>query len=88
MIHPTIEELSKNRYNRYTLTVTTAKCARLVTDEYVKQRENAEKMISRKETDKSINMLISAEIRDDKAIKTAIKRLANDDYAIVEAQAE
>jgi DNA-directed RNA polymerase omega subunit len=86
MIHPTIEELSKNRYNRYTLTVTAAKCARLVTDEYVLQREMAERMISRKETDKSINALISQEIRDEKAIKTAIKRLANDDYLIVNAE--
>ena len=34
MLHPTIDELTKDKYNRYELALATAKCARLVTDEY------------------------------------------------------
>ena len=30
MIHPTIEELTAGQYNRYQLTIATAKCARLI----------------------------------------------------------
>ena len=37
MIHPTISDLTKDNYNRYQLAIATAKCARLITDEYVKQ---------------------------------------------------
>ena len=36
MIHPTISELTNNEFNRYQLTLAAAKCARLITDEYVK----------------------------------------------------
>ena len=44
MIYPSVEELSQGgKYNRYTLCIATAKCARMVTDEYVRQREQAEK---------------------------------------------
>ena len=43
MLHPTIEELTQGRYNRYELALATAKCARIITDEYVQQREAAEK---------------------------------------------
>ncbi|MBO6053860.1 MAG: hypothetical protein J6Q17_08985 [Clostridia bacterium] len=31
-------------YNRYALVVASAKCARIITDEYTKQREVAEKI--------------------------------------------
>ena len=46
MLHPTIKELTKDEYNRYELTLATAKCARILTDEYVKQREDAEKSMT------------------------------------------
>ena len=41
MIYPTIKELTKDEFNRYELALATAKCARLITDEYVQQREAA-----------------------------------------------
>jgi len=82
MIYPTVEELGKKKHNRYAVTIATAKAARMVTEEYVEQRENAEKLISKKETDKSISALISKDIRDEKAIITAIKRLQNGEYII------
>ena len=86
MMYPTPDELSKNgKYNRYTLVVATAKCARRITDEYVKQRENAEKMIANKETDKSIASMIKKEYRDDKAVDTAINRINEGKFVIVDA---
>jgi len=85
MISPTLEDLlQKGKYNRYELVIATAKCARIVTDEYVSQRESAEKMIANKETDKSIAALISREYRDEKAVRTAINRLDKNEYHIVE----
>jgi len=83
MINPGIEELSENgKYNRYVLCIATAKCARVVTDEYVEQYAKAESMVANKETDKTIGAIIKKELRDDKAVKTAIKRLANHEYEI------
>ena len=89
MIHPSIGELTNNgQINRYTLVVATAKCARIITDEYVEQREIAEKMLANKETDKSLASMIKREIRDEKAVKTAIKRLYNGDFVICEGKEE
>ena len=85
MISPTLEELqSEGKYNRYELVIATAKCARIVTDEYVAQREHAERLVANKETDKSIAALISREYRDEKAVRTAINRLHSKEYEIVE----
>ena len=42
MITPSIEQLTQGKFNRYALVIATAKCARIVTDEYVAQREQAE----------------------------------------------
>ena len=84
MIYPSIDEITKGQYNRYTLCIATAKCARMVTDEYVEQRELAEKMLANKETDKSLASMIKREIRDEKAVKNAIKRLYNGDFVIRE----
>ena len=71
MLYPTIGELTKGDFNRYELSLATARCARIVTDEYVKQREDAEKaQTGNKETDKPVNTLINKELRDEKAVKT------------------
>ena len=75
MIHPSIADLTKNEFNRYELVIGTAKSARLVTDEYVKEREAAEKMIANRETEKPLSSLISPEYRDQKAVKIAIGRM-------------
>ncbi len=83
IIKPGIEELSEDgKYNRYVLCIAAAKCARKVTDEYVEQYAKAEMMVANKETDKTIGAIIQKELRDDKAVKTAIKRLANHEYEI------
>ncbi len=84
MLYPTINELTKGEFNRYELSLATARCARIVTDEYTKQREDAEKaQTGNKETDRPINTLINKDLRDEKAVKTAIKRIHEGEYVIV-----
>ena len=85
MIYPTIKELTKNgEYNRYEIALATAKCARMITNEYTRQRVEAERqMTGNKETDKPLNTLIDKEVRDEKAVKLAIGRIHKGDYAIV-----
>ena len=75
MIYPTIDELTKGEFNRYELVVGVAKCARIVTDEYVEMRNAAQKLIDNHETDKTLAALIDPEYKDQKAVKIAIKRL-------------
>ena len=83
MLHPTIKELTKEEYNRYELTLATAKCARLLTDEYVKQREDIEKsMTGNKESDRSLINSIDKDLKDEKAIKNAITRFYDGRYEI------
>lgn len=84
MLYPTIGELTRGKFNRYELSLATAKCARIVTSEYVKQREDAERaQTGNKETDKPINTLIQKDLRDEKAVKTAIRRIHDGEYVIV-----
>ena len=88
MIYPSIEELTKGKFNRYALCIACAKCARLVTDEYVQQRHEAEEMIARKETTKPLASMISRDIRDEKAVKNAIRHLYQGDVKIIFPQPE
>ena len=83
MIEPTIAALTKGEINRYELVIAIAKSARLVTDEYVAQRERADRMIANRETDKPLASLIAREYRDEKAVKTAINRFHEGTYRIV-----
>lgn len=86
MIYPSVDELTQNnKYNRYTLVIAVAKCARMVTDEYVAQREVAERMLANKETDKSLASLIKKDFRDEKAVRIAINRLYHGEYRIVDS---
>ena len=85
MIFPTIKELTKGgEYNRYEIALATAKCARMITNEYTRQRVEAERqMTGNKETDKPLNTMIDKEVRDEKAVKLAIGRIYKGDYTIV-----
>lgn len=77
MIYPTIDELTKGKFNRYELVVGVAKCARIVTDKYVAMRQEAQRMIDNHETDKPLAALIDPEYKDKKAVKIAIADLQN-----------
>lgn len=84
MIKPSITELTNGgQFNRYVLAMATAKTARAITDEYVKQREIAEYKINNKETDKSLAAMINREYRDEKAVKVAVNKLNRRDFVIV-----
>jgi DNA-directed RNA polymerase subunit K/omega len=85
LISPSIVDLTKGKYNAYTTVIAAAKGARMVTDEYVAQRERADRMIANKETDKSICALIGSEYRDEKSVKVAVRRLNEGDFEIVNA---
>ena len=85
MIYPTFEELSKDgKYNRYTVAMAAAKGARLVTEEYLEEREHADQMVQRKETDKPMYQLIDEELRDERAVRTSVHRLSSGEYVIKE----
>ena len=84
MIYPTIKDLAKGEYNRYEIALATAKCARMITNEYTRQRQEAERsMTGNKETDKPLNTMIDKEVRDEKAVKIAIGRIHKGEYRIV-----
>ena len=84
MLYPTINDLTKDEYNRYELALATAKCARMITDEYVRQREAAEKSATgNKEADRNLMNMINKEYRDEKAVKNAINRIHKGEYKIV-----
>ena len=87
MLYPTIKQLTNDEFNRYELALATAKCARIITDEYVEQREAAEKSATgNKETDRNLINMINKEYRDEKAVKNAITKIHNGTYKIVRVE--
>ena len=83
MITPSIEQLTQGKFNRYALVIATAKCARIVTDEYVAQRELAEKNIADTKTEKTIASQIDKDIRDNKAVENAVQRLYKGEFNVI-----
>jgi DNA-directed RNA polymerase subunit K/omega len=84
MLYPTIKELTNDEFNRYELALATAKCARDITNEYVRQREAAEKAATgNKDADRNLINMINKEYRDEKAVKNAITKLHNGEYKMV-----
>jgi DNA-directed RNA polymerase subunit K/omega len=87
MLYPTIDQLTKDEFNRYELALATAKCARIITNEYVQQKETAEKSATgNKEADRNLINLINKEYRDEKAVKNAITKINSGEYKIVRVE--
>ena len=87
MLYPTINELTKDEYNRYELALATARCARMINDEYVRQRDAAEKAATGvKDVDRSLINAINKEFREEKAVKNAITKIHNGTYKIVHCE--
>ena len=90
MIYPSIQDLLKlspdgegnQRLNKYMLVMATAKCARVITNEYLKDRKKAEKLIAEKKTDKDLASMIKKEYRDEKAVKNAVKELNEGEFSL------
>ena len=86
MLYPTIHQLTDGDFNRYELVIATAKCARMVTDEYVRQREAAEKAVAGvKDGDKNLCNMIDKKYRDEKAVKVAISHIRSGDFVLSHA---
>lgn len=89
MLYPTIDQLTKDEFNRYELALAAAKCARALTDEYVEQKDAAEKAATgNKDADRSVINAINKEYREEKAVKNAITKIHNGSYKIVRVEAE
>ncbi len=88
MIYPTIDQLTKGEFNRYELVIGVAKCARIVTDEYVDMRNKAQKMIDNHETEKPLAALIDPEYKDQKAVKIAIAKLEDGRFQMLHPASE
>ena len=90
MIYPSVQDLLKlspdkegnQRLNKYMLVMATAKCARVITNEYLKDRKKAEKLIAEKKTEKDIASLLNKEYRDEKAVKNAVKELDSGEFKL------
>ncbi len=89
MLHPTIDELTNQDFNRYELALATARCARLITDEYVQQKEAAERaMGNSKDADRSVINKLNKEYREEKALKNALTMIKAGDYKLVKNTTE
>lgn len=90
MLYPTIHQLTSGDFNRYELVIATAKCARMITEEYVRQREAAEKAVASgaKDGEKSISNMIDKEYRDEKAVKVAINHIRSGDFVLARTSDE
>lgn len=87
MLYPTIEQLTKNEFNRYELALATAKCARVLTNEYVEQREAAEKAATgNKEADRNVINQLNKEYREEKAVKIAITKINAGNFKMVRTE--
>ncbi len=90
MIYPSIQDLLKlspdkdgnQRLNKYMLVMATAKCARVITNEYLKDRKKAEKLIAEKKTEKDIASMLNKEYRDEKAVKNAVHELKDGEFTL------
>ena len=89
MLYPSIQELltatskdGEEKLNKYSVVMATAKCARVITNEYVEQRHIAEKKVANKETEKDISSLINKDYRDEKAVKNALREMKDGKFEI------
>jgi hypothetical protein len=87
MLYPTIDQLTKDEFNRYELALAAAKCARMLTDEYVEKKDAAERAATgNKDTDRTLINALNKEYREEKAVKNAITKRHDGSYMIVRAE--
>ena len=82
MLHPTIADLTKGKINRYELAIATAKCARALNDNYIAQKELAEKA-AHAGKDADFVVTVDQELADVKPVRVAIDRIYTGEYNIV-----
>lgn len=89
MLYPSIQELltatskdGEEKLNKYSIVMATAKCARIITNEYIEQRHIAEKKVANKETEKDIGALVNKDYRDEKAVKNALREMKDGKFDV------
>lgn len=90
MLYPSIQELLKatakedgsEKLNKYSVVMATAKCARMITNDYIEQRHIAERKVANKETDKDISSLVNKNYRDEKAVKNALREMKEGKFEV------
>ena len=89
MLYPSIQELltatskdGQEKLNKYSVVMATAKCARIITNEYIEQRHIAEKKVANKETEKDIGSLVNRDYRDEKAVKNALREMKDGKFEV------
>ncbi|MCL1859754.1 MAG: DNA-directed RNA polymerase subunit omega [Oscillospiraceae bacterium] len=87
MIFPSIEQLTKEKYNRYELVIATAKAARIITNDLNEKKEEMEKSAGIKEANTNEKMVqIQKELKDfpeEKPVKSAIQKIFEGEFIIV-----
>lgn len=85
MLYPSIQELlkatekdGKERLNKYSITMVTAKCARVITNEYAEQSYYAGKKSS-KDPD---GVSVKKEYRDEKSVKNALREMKEGKFEV------
>lgn len=83
MLYPSIQELlqitskdGKEKLNKYSITMATAKCARIITNEYQEQCHNQEKRFSNEKD------VVKKEYRDEKAVKNALRGMKEGQFEV------
>lgn len=84
MLYPSIQELlkatekdGKERLNKYSITMVTAKCARVITNEYAEQSYYAGK--KGKDSD---GVSVKKEYRDEKSVKNALREMKEGEFEV------
>lgn len=87
MIFPSIEQLTKGKFNRYELVIATAKAARVITDTLNDKKEEMEKAAGIKEPASSDKITQAQkelkDFPDEKPVKSAIQKLFEGDLVII-----
>lgn len=79
MVKPSIEELTKGKYNRYILVIATAKSARYITEKQNREKENEQAPTDRFKFDSDKT---GKKYPDEKPVKVAINLLNDGEFRI------
>ena len=86
MLYPSIQELlkatekdGKERLNKYSITMVTAKCARVITNEYAEQSYYANKKTGK---DQENTVSVKKEYKDEKSVKNALREMKDGEFEV------
>ena len=86
MLYPSIQELlkatekdGKERLNKYSITMVTAKCARVITNEYAEQSYYANKKNGK---DQDGSVVVKKEYKDEKSVKNALREMKEGEFEV------